>query len=87
MTLSCFNMYSIELSDPPDFLQRIQELYQSDEESFDTLDFKDGRVFERCSLSYVAGNGSARPGCGHFTKSPNANRRMMPCKGQMKSIV
>ncbi len=38
-----------QLSDPQDFPQRVKELYQSDEESFDTLCFKKGRVFECCS--------------------------------------
>jgi len=38
-----------QLSDPQDFPQRVKELYQSDEESFDTLCFKEGRVFECCS--------------------------------------
>ena len=38
-----------QLSDPQGFLQKVQELYCSSQESFDTLYFKDGRVFERRS--------------------------------------
>jgi PAS domain S-box-containing protein len=38
-----------QLSDPQGFLQKVQELYHSAEESFDTLYFKDGRVFDRLS--------------------------------------
>jgi len=35
-----------QLSDPQGFLQKVQELYNSVEESFDKLYFKDGRVFD-----------------------------------------
>ncbi len=38
-----------QLADPPQFLRQVQALYQSSDESFDTLLFKDGRVFERLS--------------------------------------
>ena len=42
-----------QLSDSQSFLKKVQELYKSDEESFDTLYFKDGRVFERLSRPLV----------------------------------
>jgi diguanylate cyclase (GGDEF)-like protein/PAS domain S-box-containing protein len=36
-----------QLADPEAFVKRIQALYQSDAEATDTIDFKDGRTFER----------------------------------------
>ena len=44
-----------QLSDPQSFLKKVQELYKSKKESFDTLDFKDGRVFERLSHPLMQG--------------------------------
>ncbi|NOT06555.1 MAG: PAS domain S-box protein [Anaerolineales bacterium] len=44
-----------QLIDPRSFLQKVQELYKLDMESFDTLYFKDGRVFERLSQPMLQG--------------------------------
>ncbi|MFA6456474.1 MAG: PAS domain S-box protein, partial [Bacteroidota bacterium] len=42
-----------QLTDPQGFLKKVQELYKSTEESFETLSFKDGRVFERVSRPLI----------------------------------
>jgi two-component system cell cycle sensor histidine kinase/response regulator CckA len=44
-----------QLTDPQGFLQKVQELYASKEDSFDILDFKDGRVMERLSRPLMQG--------------------------------
>ena len=44
-----------QLSDPQSFLKKVQDLYKSTEESFDILNFKDGRVFERLSRPLMQG--------------------------------
>ncbi len=38
-----------QLADPDGFIKKVEELYNSDEEDFDTINFKDGRIFERFS--------------------------------------
>ncbi|MBM3180379.1 MAG: PAS domain S-box protein [Chloroflexi bacterium] len=44
-----------QLSDPQSFLNKVQGLYNSTEESLDTLNFKDGRVFDRLSRPLLQG--------------------------------
>ncbi len=45
-----------QLVDPEAFLTKVRDLYGSDREDFDTLLFKDGRVFERYTRPLVIGN-------------------------------
>ena len=44
-----------QLIDPQSFLKKVQDLYRSKEDSFDVLNFKDGRVFERLSRPLIKG--------------------------------
>lgn len=44
-----------QLADPDAFLAKVQALYDSDASDMDTLDFKDGRVFERFSVPMISG--------------------------------
>jgi diguanylate cyclase (GGDEF)-like protein/putative nucleotidyltransferase with HDIG domain len=45
-----------QLVDPEAFLTKVRDLYGSDREDFDTLLFKDGRVFERYTRPLVIGS-------------------------------
>ncbi|MGA2503509.1 MAG: GAF domain-containing protein [Anaerolineales bacterium] len=45
-----------QLCEPQIFLKKVQELYKSRKESFDTINFKDGRVFERLSRPLIQGS-------------------------------
>ena len=42
-----------QLSDPDSFLKKVEEMYQSEENSFDVLNFKDGRIYERYSKPQI----------------------------------
>ncbi|MEI6786901.1 MAG: PAS domain S-box protein [bacterium] len=45
-----------QLINPQEFLEKVQDVYKSTEDSFDTLSFKDGRVFERLSRPLIREN-------------------------------
>jgi len=44
-----------QLVDPEEFLKKVTKLYSSTERDFDTLHFKDGRIFERYSRPLMIG--------------------------------
>ncbi len=45
-----------QIIEPQVFLKKVQELYKSRKESFDTINFIDGRVFERVSRPLIQGS-------------------------------
>src|SRR5450631_3444261 len=47
-----------QLSDPDNFMSEVLRLYNSAENSFDVIHFKDGRVFERYSFPLQCGESS-----------------------------
>ena len=49
-----------QLEDAPAFLALVQKLYRSDDTTFDTLRFKDGRIFERYTVPLRLGAERAR---------------------------
>ncbi len=51
-----------QLQEPDRFLAKVQELYQATCEDFDTIRFKDGRLFERELLGRVCGTQKPFPG-------------------------
>ena len=52
-----------QLNDPVEFLSQVERLYQSGEESNDTLRFKDGRVFSRYTRAWASGDEQGRIWC------------------------
>jgi len=78
-----------QLSDPQGFLQKVQELYNSVEESFDKLYFKDGRVFDRLSrplMQEAALKGRVWSFC-DITKQEQAKEALAEEKYEMQSLM
>ncbi len=78
-----------QLCDPITFLEKIHNLYKSNEESLDTLYFKDGRVFERLSRPLFQGN-EVRGRVWSFrdiTDNKLAEKKLMESKALFQSFV
>ncbi len=47
------NFVTNQLSDPEKFIEKVEYLYNNDEESYDEVNFKNGRIFERYSSPLI----------------------------------
>jgi PAS domain S-box-containing protein len=78
-----------QLVDPEAFLEKVQRLYQSEAEDFDTLAFKDGRIFERYSFPLMM-NGVVSGRVWNFrdvTKSKEAEHELRRSNDLLAALV
>ncbi len=78
-----------QLMNPKDFLARVEMLYKSNDEDFDTLVFKDGRVFERysCPLIQEGKNTGRVWSFRNVTEQKKAEGRLLEYQKQLKSLA
>ncbi len=78
-----------QLVEPEAFLARVRELYQTAREDFDTLMFKDGRVFERYSrpLIHEAGVGGRVWSFRDITGHRRAEDALRTAEAKFRSLV
>lgn len=78
-----------QLVDPKKFLSKVQKLYNSTENDFDTLSFKDGRMFERYSRPMMIGSESIGRiwSFRDVTDKWNAEEALKHSEGKFRSLI